>query len=512
MADTAPLKKKRRGGPRRKTGWFNYTCKSRHSRCDEKKPVCSNCERLNLECKPSDFIAPSTYSIAVNITQLDSKTDENIPSTNASEEPNPTTITTQPEHSTLLPNPEPASTWEIFKTHIPGFDLISDDSPPTTVLSNLILPTPAPAPPFPPPTRSPSVAVNLTPESVHLLQTYLRTVAIYQDLTDFSQTYQLHIPRLIPSSPLLYHCICALTAKSLARVRSRQNASWEPVARWHYGEALRQLIAALNGPCQQHCLTATIVLSAYEIFVSLGQEHRRHFLGAYALIKARGISAQSAGIDGANFWIYVRHEIGVALATERPLMLGPDEWGVKFEEEETREDVLARQVLWILARAINLVYGEDGETDAGKGRRGEMLTELEEWRAGLSESFAGIPYGEEDDEGFRKVYFTVTAAAAAAFWYHITHILLYAEPTLQDEAYIDHIQDQAMRAANVVISDFPDSFRVFATHGLYYAAKHITGIARKARLWNIMNDVEAQLGYHTKTLVKRLQELEERGS
>jgi hypothetical protein len=52
--------------------------------------------------------------------------------------------------------------------------------------------------------------------------------------------------------------------------------------------------------------------------------------------------------------------------------------------------------------------------------------------------------------------------------YHIVHILLYAEPTLQDESYVPLIQDQAMRITNIVISDFPAALKVFSTHGLFY--------------------------------------------
>lgn len=55
------------------------------------------------------------------------------------------------------------------------------------------------------------------------------------------------------------------------------------------------------------------------------------------------------------------------------------------------------------------------------------------------------------------------------------------------------------------MSEFPDELRVFASHGLYYAAKHIEGLGRKARLWGIMNAVEEQLGYSTRSMVRRLQ-------
>ncbi|KAF2794897.1 hypothetical protein K505DRAFT_303155 [Melanomma pulvis-pyrius CBS 109.77] len=350
-------------------------------------------------------------------------------------------------------------------------------------------------------------SVTLTPETAFLLQAYLRTVATWMDLMDHSCTYQLSIPRLILSSPLLFHCICAFTAKHLALAHSRQNTFWDPIARQHYGESLRLLISALNSSSHEHALTATILMSSYEMIGAVGLEHRRHFLGAMMLIKSHNINAQSQGIDKANFWVYVRHEISVALSSEQPLLLDPEDWDVRWEDGETREDVLGNHVLWILARVINLVYGKDKTSEASHQKREEFLHELEEWRSGLSDTFVGIPYGDEDEDGFRKVYFPVTAAAAAAFWYHVIHILLYAEPGLQDPFYAPQIQDQAIRITNIAISEFPDSLRVFATHGLYYAAKHIDGLNRKARIWHILNDVEAQLGYHTRSVGKRLQDL-----
>lgn len=372
---------------------------------------------------------------------------------------------------------------------------------------------------LPLPTPSPSLtdfttitATNLTPEIAFLLQTYLRTVATWMDLFDYTCTYQLQIPRVMLKSSLLLTCICAFTAKHLSLFSSRSlHSSWDSIARRYYGSALRLLIATLNGPSDEHTLTATILLSSYEILDTLASEQmRKHFLGTRLLIKSHSISAQSSGIALANFWIYVRHEIGVALSTEKPLVLSPEEWNVVWSECEAREDVLGRKCLWILARVINLVYGEESLTSTGKHKRGALLLELEEWRNRLPDTCIGIPYGEKDKNGFRKVYFTVTEAAAAAFWYHVSHILLYAEPVLQDPSYIPLIQEQAIETANIALSEFPDSLRVFATHGLFQAAKHIKGIGKKARIWGILDDVERELGYHTGSIVRRLQALIEK--
>jgi len=383
----------------------SHTCKTRHSRCDEKKPICGNCARLNLECKSSDFIAESPWTVAT--------TDENSPSYTI-----PTSAEAQHSLSdALLPN-APLSTWDIFRSRISGLDLVSDESPPNDVLAHLDLVFPR-ATPTPPPRESP---VSLTPETAFLLQTYLRTVATWMDLMDHSKTYELCIPRLTLTSPLLFHCVCAFTAKYLALSDPRRNASWSSTAFHHYGESLRLLIHALNAPSYDHALTATILLSSYEILAGIASErHRRHLLGQTMLVKHHNVTAQSTGIDRANFWLHVRHEIGFAMATGRPLLLDPGEWNVNWKQGETREDVLGNHVLWILARVINLIYGEESCTSVGKQKRKAFLQELEQWRAGLSDTFIGIPYGPTDSSGFRKIFFTVTAAGKSAVFKPYTY-------------------------------------------------------------------------------------------
>ncbi|KAF2002767.1 hypothetical protein P154DRAFT_520536 [Amniculicola lignicola CBS 123094] len=497
-------KKKRRGGPRRKTGMVthifpindaeNHTCKTRHSRCDEKKPICGNCERLDLECKPSEFIARSKW------------TQNSTPPTQSKTvgEPHDTVGETLSEG--------PSSTWDIFRTQLPEPNLLEHDSPPNDFFASLSLSAPVPTGYK----ASNASEISLTPETAFLLQTYLRTVAQWQDLFDFDQTHQLSIPRLTISSPILFHGVCALSSKQLAFSHHGHQAHWHSVASHHYGQALQLLISSLGSSCYEHALTATIILLSFEMLASIGSDHRRHLLGAMMLIKSQGISAQSVGIDRANFWIYIRHEIGVALTNEKPLMLRPEEWNVQWvgsqQDRDCREDMVGNHVLWIVAKTIDLVFGKENNTEVGTQQRTAILRELEDWRAGLTDTFIGIPYGDQDEDGFQKTYFTVTVAAAAAFWYHVAHILLYAEPVLQHSSYDAEIQDHAMKVTNIALSEFPDALRVFASHGLFYAAKHIKGIARKARIWNILNDVETQLGYHTRSIVKRLQELLEEES
>ncbi|KAF1915075.1 hypothetical protein BDU57DRAFT_557300 [Ampelomyces quisqualis] len=322
--------------------------------------------------------------------------------------------------------------------------------------------------------------ISLTSATAFLLQTYTRTVATWMDLFDFQSCYQLTVPQLVLKSPLMFHCVCAFAANHLALSNTSSNPAWQFVAVKHYGEALSM-------PDHEHALTASILLLSYEIQgAQRSEDYRRHFLGLTGLIRSRRITAQCTGMDRANFWIYVRHEIALSFSSEKPLVLDPLEWKVTWNKGETREDVLGNHVVWIVARVVNLIYGPDGQSASSKAKREAFLEELEVWRAGLSETFVGIPYGDKDDEGFRRVYFPVTAAAAAAFWYHIVHVLLYAEPMLQDESYVPLIQEQAMQTTNIAISDFPAALKVFSTHGLFY-----------------------ETGYNTRATVKHLQDLVE---
>jgi hypothetical protein len=303
---------------------------------------------------------------------------------------------------------------EVFQSHIEGLEQIPDEMLPgrPCTAGNLLTPPVT----VTVESNSSSGTISLTSETAYLLQTYVRTVATWMDLFDFLSTYQLRVPQHMLTSPLLFHCVCAFTANHLALSNASNNPSWQFVAVKHYGEALRLLIQALSLPEHEHTLTASILLLSYEIHeAQMSEDYRRHFLGLTSLIRSRGITAQCTGTDLANFWIYVRHEIALALSSEKPLVLDPSEWAVTWVEGETREDVLGNHVVWILARVVNLIFGPNGGSPASKEKREAFLHELEVWRAGLSDTFVGIPYGDKDEEGFRRIYFPVTAAAAAAF-------------------------------------------------------------------------------------------------
>lgn len=245
---------------------------------------------------------------------------------------------------------------------------------------------------------------SLDAESVYLLNQFKSDIATWMDIFDYECTYQREVIRQALDSELLFKCVCALTAKQVSVVEP-SGSIWGSVAARHYGEALNLLIQQLNrsGP-QSDALTAIILLGSYELIAAQGREHRSHYEGALNLVKALGINAQSAGIDRASFWVYVRHEIFVALGNECPLSLSPNDWNVSWRDDESKEDVLGNQLMWLAGQAVDLTFAQ-----GSLARRHDLLVAVQSWYDGRPAYFTGVKYGDPTEDGLSKVYFVVPA-------------------------------------------------------------------------------------------------------
>ncbi|MCJ1434759.1 hypothetical protein MMC27_004129 [Xylographa pallens] len=210
-------------------------------------------------------------------------------------------------------------------------------------------------------------------------------------------------------------------------------------------QALNCLINEVSCP-EPHsdALTAAMLLSSYEVVEASEASHRSHYQGALNLIRTRGISVTSTGLDRANFVVYVRHEITIALANESPLQLDLECWNMEEPEAGAAEDRMATYLIWLAAIAVNLVY--DGEATID---RQELIDKVDSWYESTTQTFCGTEYGEINDEGLRKIFFAVPAAAG----------------------------------------------------------KHVDNITRKFRSWILLQDIELELGYRTSARVRSLKQM-----
>ncbi|EAW17230.1 uncharacterized protein NFIA_005940 [Aspergillus fischeri NRRL 181] len=284
--------------------------------------------------------------------------------------------------------PGPASTWDVFNNSLAPLPQVSSRKTPQ------------------PDSQTP---LSLDAEKVTLIQAYQNGVGAWMDLFDDEANFQRTVVKRALRCSLLMSAICALTARHITMV-DEGGEVWKPVAVQYYGESLRQLIASLDCPtsCPVDILAATILLSSYELLASPGLDHRRHVSGALTLIRTHACRASSEGLMAAAFWVYARQDIAMALVHECPTMLPPDEWGVSWDEQETREGQLGNQMVWLLARVIAHTFrSTTGSVQALSEGRASLIKELDAWHERLPESFRGTAFGPPLEEGFLPRWFAV---------------------------------------------------------------------------------------------------------
>jgi len=245
---------------------------------------------------------------------------------------------------------------------------------------------------------------------VHLLSAYATGASNWMDIFDHTRSYHYEVPRRCLTSELLTKCVCAFTAKQLSLVDS--GGIWSVPAARYYGDALRLLIQHLESSpstTPEDALTANMLLASYELLEDNAYSHQRHLRGAAALIKMHGVNAKSQGMDKANFWVYVRHEITIAIENERQLQLSPKDWHVECKPDETDEDVLGNRIMWLVARAVDYIYAPEQPSSPNTILQ-DIHSEAVAWLDNLPVSFQGIKYANTDNLSFGKTYFAVPTA------------------------------------------------------------------------------------------------------
>lgn len=167
------------------------------------------------------------------------------------------------------------------------------------------------------------------------------------------------------------------------------------------------MIVALScGEPDSDALTAAILLSSYEALAASSTSHQSHYKGAMNLIITRGISASSIGLDKANFFIYMRHEITIALSNEEPLQFDPKRWNITKPGARAGGDHLANYLMLLIGHIVNLIY----KSDVSPADRKRLQDQLDEWYDATAEEFRGIAYGEVSENGLQKMFFPVPAS------------------------------------------------------------------------------------------------------
>ncbi|RSM01184.1 hypothetical protein CEP52_008666 [Fusarium oligoseptatum] len=239
---------------------------------------------------------------------------------------------------------------------------------------------------------------------------------------------------------------------------TREKDVWEPISVQHYGQSLRLLTDELwaEGANRDITLTATILLCSHDVLAFPDADYQRLLYGGRTLIEADFDAIDTNDLSRASFWIYARQDVSLALENERPTLIPPKEWPAVPSPEETQEDALARRMLWLLARVIEVRF--DGRSDADGKEQDELIFDLTSELFDWSMSIPGHANGVE----------------------------------VEDDLDLADDLEQTW-------------FCVPSSDPLFYAAKHCASLSLKARIWALLEDIERRLGIHTLNRVSRLQ-------
>ncbi|KAL3493513.1 hypothetical protein BJX62DRAFT_223775 [Aspergillus germanicus] len=452
-------RRQRRSGPRSKKGCL--TCRGRHYRCDEARPVCGNCRKARLQCQQPEFVS---------------------------------------------------SKWSAFTPD--SVDQCSVRSPARAQAQAQDPQTHArPA--------SPAAESVMTPEIAHLLRIYETDIATWMDVFDSGLTYQRRLLCMAPSSPLLLNAICALAAQQLSLIRSA--SIWKPVAEHYYGLAVHLLARLLSAyPSKMElAIVGTILLSSYELLASTGVDYQRHFKGAHTIVEAIHAQNSTSPLIRASFWNYARHEVAQALNRNSPTLHDPRSWPKVVslaEAEPTSEDTFCNDVLRLAAETVCIAFRKTAaERSRTKRRKRELLalqSELDTWLRLCPKEWKGIEY---EDDGNARYWFPRPNFAAALVFYHLSMLLLRleldelsSEAQTGDENENENGRDnQAQVDAHsrqiifIALSSLPDSAMVVVVQPLCYAVKYVSDSALRDRAILLLDDVERRTGFHTRRKLER---------
>ncbi|KAL4738854.1 hypothetical protein BDV11DRAFT_170594 [Aspergillus similis] len=466
----------RRSGPRSRKGTSDttvalglllistasLTCRQRHTRCDEGRPVCSNCVKARLHYQQPQFV-PSKWSVSSFATLELGQAAGSGP--NCSSEG----IVSEP-HSQLPQN---------------GLGLPSVSARDGLELDSILLQLKGNILNFQPPgyggPSAPDPAFAVEAQSAYLLRVYERGIGPWMDVFDPNLTYQRELLDLVPSSPLLLNAICALAARQLSLIGP--SLVWKPIAERYYGQGVHLLARLLNKnhEMMELAIVATMLLGSYELMAFPGLDYQRHFRGATTIVDALQAYKSSSRLVRASFWIYARHEVGEALNRNSPTRHDPRLWP-RFDtsQVEPREDSYCNDVSRICAETECLLFGHKASTRSRKITNGyvALQRELDLWFERCPERWKGCEYD---------------AHGKTRYWF----------PRPNFAAGLDQMDYHSRQIILICLSDLGDAALVVAAHPLCHAAKHVTSNELRDDAVALLDDVQRRTGFHTKSRIER---------
>ncbi|KAG7040132.1 catalytic activity protein [Colletotrichum scovillei] len=458
------------------------TCRRRHVKCDERKPICGGCERTKHNClytprrPPNRKRSDPVVSVTPNGDTPKSTTPREPRSPRSSSPSNseyqPVVCDDEPAPLPAVTLGEPhtssiASATTIAPSNDEGIDrsnhastgdrpAFEQDSPeqvdalctgitPRGTARTSSSPTPCASHPHLH-ERSPTLDEyqclekqawrSATPLPIQaqehvVFQNFVQHISRWMDLFEPRRPFGTLVPQLAMHNVGLLNAVLALSARHLSlsthsdgtQIRDPNDALRYYYKTLHY---IQEAMQYDTYKTSLELLATSITVSAYEMLDGSRQDWERHLKGVFWIQRSQVIHGDSMGLKQAVWWAWICQDVWAAFREKRrPFTF----WRPLKTLDDLGPSELAARSVYFFAQVIAFCSFE--ETEAGKNdphariSAADALREmLENWRRHLTAEFQPLPYPSSPDDIFEPIWINPPAFAVAFQIYYCSHILL----------------------------------------------------------------------------------------
>ncbi|KAF7128256.1 hypothetical protein CNMCM5793_002798 [Aspergillus hiratsukae] len=430
------------------------TCRKRHVKCDQVKPICSQCQKKNRPCLRDDQ-DPSNRIRIKHYQPRKARNDPKDAPGHDQDETSPlpedgtadTVIAnaTSPEHITHPIYADcNASVTSPYNTQgsitndsvVPLMASPGNNTTTSPYCSVVGIPIshqlrPDSLSPWSPasPTGAIHAGAPLTYREAYLVHHFATHLGYWLDCTDASRQFTRKIPTLVKQSPILLHAVLSYAARHVGDAEMAEQAHERCV------ELLIPSLSSEKVADDDILLCAIVILRVFEqlnVMVT-GSDQERHLAGCSALLRAsqgREVDPSTPGLRQAAFWVYMRqclynacvHQQAPNVDLENLVLLPPPAGGDPLSDLRS-ETAWANTMTWICATVVHFCFGSSYPEPSTRIRRWQQLSEaVESWLSTRPVTFNPIWYSEAvpgSGNPFPEIWFTADWHIMAFGFYHL---------------------------------------------------------------------------------------------
>ncbi|OOF90689.1 hypothetical protein ASPCADRAFT_400658 [Aspergillus carbonarius ITEM 5010] len=173
-------------------------------------------------------------------------------------------------------------------------------------------------------------------------------------------------------------------------------------------------------------LATALIISAYEMLDNSTNDWERHLEGVFLIQRSQTIHGESGGLHSAVWWAWLCQDIWAAFREKRKTLTF---WVPQNPLSALLPHELAMRAIYITAKVIS--YCADDTTEESIPSRVEdanrLRIMLEDWRQHLTVEFSPLPLGaREQSTYFKPIWIRPAAFALAVQFFNASYILLLA--------------------------------------------------------------------------------------